>query len=103
MIMMLALLWLSVSMPFIYASQKAAQEKNTNAAVADEEDSAGNNTNTTEEKTCSNLNTVNEYLHEPLHLFDNSIVVPGHNACHTTAAYTAFHGELLSPPPEFFS
>lgn len=103
--MMLALGWLTISAPFVY---KAQQEKNgitkagrTLPVNGDEEDASNPFSNTTEEKTSTNLNTLSEeYLHHT-DIYDHSISVS--SAYFKTAnvkAYIAFHGELLSPPPE---
>jgi hypothetical protein len=106
--LMLVLVWLTVSTPFVtsFQIQIAAQEKetqkNTNAACTDE-DAPGCNpfANTTEEKTESGSITFSEeYLHdhyEIIHTLDDLLK---HDNCGHSALYIAFHGELLSPPPE---
>ncbi len=75
-------------------------EKNANATASDEKD-ASNTSNTTEEKTCNGMSQVNEYLHETPQLTNTNEILSSHKACHECSVYTAFHGELLSPPPNF--
>ncbi|RYY98495.1 MAG: hypothetical protein EOO11_07885 [Chitinophagaceae bacterium] len=97
LLMMLALLWLSVCTPFVYAAQldvKAATEQQ-----ADADDNAPL-TNTNEEKTESGTSLLQEYLHEPLHLhhhFDTDIA-----EFHRYAAddHVSYHPEFVAPPPE---
>ena len=93
--MMIALAWLTVSTPFVYASQQHIAQK---AAT----DSKGSNpfANTTEEKTESGPNTLSEYLHDAHEHFHYVPAPEGHNKCHSSDLYYAFHPELISPPPE---
>jgi hypothetical protein len=96
--MITALLWLTVSTPFVYAADQAVKkevQKNAN----DRED---NNpfSNTTEEKNESSVNTLSEYLHE-LHLVEqNTSIIVKYYKCHPSDLYFEFHPELISPPPE---
>jgi hypothetical protein len=102
--MMLALLWLTVSTPFIFRAQQqlAATEKkaNTSSSTDKEEESSNPLNNTTEEKAPSGSNTLNEYLHDAAWLQHPSPLVAIHNTSHTADTYTAFHGELTGPPPK---
>lgn len=95
--MVLALLWLSVSTPFVYQSQQQlAAQKHTSSSASD------NNpfSNTTEEKSESGVNTISEYLHEVHSLEHLPLVVAVYYKCHPSELYFAYHPELLSPPPE---
>lgn len=58
--------------------------------------------NTTEEKTESStsLSFSEEYLHEHHEQLTNLDDILKHAKCGHSALYIAFHGELLSPPPE---
>lgn len=101
--MILALLWLTVSIPFVYTAQqqmeyKAAIEKNANSC---DDESSNPLANTTEEKApSSGINTLTEeYLHHTDDLFHALEILLSHRPCHTVAEYLAFHGELLCPPP----
>ena len=103
--LMLMLLWLTISAPFIADNQlKLAGSENSSRQPdpASENDAADWNSfanNTTEEKTESGTG-FSEYLHEA----DEFVhCLPGylrHNCAHASSLYIAFHGELLSPPPE---
>jgi len=92
-LMMLMLLWLTVSVPFVNASrqEKAKQERKMNASPL-----AG----TEEEKVPSSPTTINEYLHENEELQHPSInIIPIYKS-HQPDLYLAFHGELVLPPPK---
>lgn len=101
--MLMALLWLTVSIPFVYSfQQKMAIEKIATAQSAvDDNDSSDNPlNNTTEEKNGNSLNTLSEeYLHHAHEEFNHiaEIIAHLHHAHEST--YIAFHGELLCPPP----
>ena len=98
--MLLALAWLTVSTPFVYAAQQQQKEisrYSTNNTAEDFNPFAG----TTEEKTSSGINTLSEeYLHEPHHIEHHFSTIATYYKCHPTDLYFAFHPELLSPPPE---
>jgi hypothetical protein len=104
--MILTLVWLTVSLPFVNAAQQQATEQSSsvddNPLNAEEEDDNNNPfANTTEEKTSSNFNTLSEeYLHDA-HLFDHYVIVPSvEYKLEHVSTYIAFHGELISPPPD---
>ncbi len=91
--MIVALLWLTVSTPFVYADQLAQTEQGQ---------SNDNNpfSNTTEERNESSVNTLSEYLHEHSVADDNIRVITSFYKCHPSDLYFAFHPELIVPPPE---
>ncbi len=101
--MILALLWLTVSLPVVYESQ---QKCNTEEIKADNPFSSNDDDtnpygNSTEEKVPGNgMSSLNEeYLHDhhaSEHFFAE---VSGFHNCENAGTYTAFHGELLVPPP----
>jgi hypothetical protein len=104
--MILALLWLTVSAPFIFASQQelSKQNKITHAGslIADnnEEEAANAFSNTTEEKNPGSNNSLSEeYLHDYhiSHYFFSA--ASQYHKCEDAGTYIAFHGELLVPPP----
>jgi len=104
--MILALLWLTVSAPFVFASQQhlAKYEKSApvdSPADSNEEESTNPLTNTTEEKAPSSSSFSEEYLHDH-HTTDFffSIALQFHK-CENADEYVAYHGELLVPPPNF--
>lgn len=97
--MMLALTWLTISTPFVYtAQQQTARQQAMN--VGDEEDTSNPFANTTEEKTPDGFNTLSEYLHEYKVIIHPEVIAINHFPAHFADLYIAFHGELLSPPPE---
>lgn len=107
--MMLVLLWLTVSTPFVnsfqqqVAAQEKAEEQKTRGACTDKDDPAACNpfANTTEEKTeSSSITFSEEYLHDHFELIHTLDDLLKHDNCDHSALYIAFHGELLSPPPE---
>lgn len=106
--MILALLWLTISAPFVFASQQelAKHSKAANAKSpvnGTEEESANPFGNSTEEKAPSGNTFSEEYLHDH-HTTDHffSIASPYH-PCENADIYNAFHGELLVPPPNLYN
>lgn len=100
-LMLFALLWLTVSTPFVYAAQQASQQQAlNNAALEQDEDSLNPFTNTTEEKTESGANTLSEYLHDTCMQVQHTIPPSTYTDERPFLAYSIFNGELISPPPE---
>lgn len=101
--MMMSLLWLTVSAPFVYAGQKEIakqQIENSNAPLSDNEQENSNPFgNSTEEKTPGSNTFSEEYLHD--HHITDHIFSSGsqYHKCDDAEDYIAFHGELLVPPP----
>jgi hypothetical protein len=103
--MILTLLWLTISTPFIvsYQQELAKMEKASDAKAAmsdsgEETDNPLGNTN--EEKTpCASSSFSEEYLHEnhSTHYFISMKSL--YNKCDNADTYHAYHGELLVPPP----
>ena len=101
-----ALLWLTVSLPFVYESQQNLAKQHN--AVSDQshppgcdEEMAGSFGNTTEEKAPStSLNPVSEeYLHDN-HTDEYFLSIASQNhKCENFGIYNAFHGEVHVPPP----
>ena len=102
--LILALLWLTVSAPFVFSAQQKIAEKQkitqANNHSENREDEPGNPlNNSTEEKTPSASSFSEEYLHHGFpdhHFFIASLQ---HHKGEDDGTYTAFHGELLVPPP----
>jgi hypothetical protein len=94
--MVMALLWLTVSTPFVYASQQAQKELSQDQSVSDNNPFSG----TTEERSETGVNTLSEYLHEA-HQFDHHFItlVRSYNG-HPSTIYDEHHPELISPPPK---
>lgn len=102
LLMILTLLWLTVSISFVYASMDNAGQDQaaTSSLPADnEEESANPFGNNTEEKNPGSTSFSEEFLHhaESGSHFISSVIAfgSGENA----SLYVAFHGELLVPPP----
>ena len=102
--MIVALLWLTISLPVVVSSQQkiAKQEKkSTGAPISSNDEEASNPlTNTTEEKTPSAPSVLNEYLHLSDEMEHPSPINALHAASHIAEPYTAYHGELTGPPPK---
>lgn len=102
--MIFALLWLTISLPFVLAgNQKLCEQDNTqkaqSAPVASEEETTNPLNNTTEEKAPSSSLVSEEYLHDN-HTAEYffSIASQSHK-CENSNIYNAFHGEVHVPPP----
>jgi hypothetical protein len=101
--MMMSLLWLTVSAPFVYAGQKEIakqQIKKTSTPLSENEQENSNPFgNSTEEKTFSSNSFSEEYLHDhdvTDHFYSSGSLYNKHDDAED---YIAFHGELLVPPP----
>lgn len=101
--MMMALLWLTVSVPFVYAGQQeiAKQQRENSASPLTENEDGSSNPfgNSTEEKSPGNNSFSEEYLHD--HHVTDHFFSSGqqYHKCDDAEAYIAYHGELLVPPP----
>lgn len=103
-VMILALMWLTVSAPFVYAAQQElAKHQKTEKAAAplacSEEESSNPFGNNTEEKTPGSNTFSEEFLHS-YHITSHFLIeVSQYHRSENTDIYIAFHGELLVPPP----
>jgi hypothetical protein len=99
--MMLALVWLTISTPFVYSAQQQVKSIGTVQNIcADADDDTNPFANTTEEKTENGGNTLSEYLHDMHQHLPYVAVAEKYSKCHPSDLYYAFHPELISPPPE---
>ncbi|NOT50284.1 MAG: hypothetical protein HOP10_03295 [Chitinophagaceae bacterium] len=99
--MIMALLWLTVSLPFIFSAEQelASTEKTTSGVPGNDDESADPFGSSTEEKAPSSTSFSEEYLHDHSaheYLSLNTLI---HHVCGNAGTYIAFHGELLVPPP----
>jgi hypothetical protein len=98
--MLLALAWLTISLPYVYSfqqQQKIAQPTETDSEADDECNPLAN---TTEEKNETSVTSISEYLHD-LQLMEHSFVSPTKCfKCHPSQVYFQYHGDLISPPPD---
>ena len=102
-VMILALLWLTVSAPFVQASQQALAEQTATASDNNsgcDDDNSNPFGNNTEEKAPTSSNSFSEeYLHDN-HKSDYLVlIISQYRKCENAGTYVAFHGELLVPPP----
>jgi hypothetical protein len=99
-VMLVALAWLTVSTPFLYAAQQQQQELAHQGTDTPDED-FNPFASTNEEKTESGSNTLSEeYLHHAHHIEHHFTTVVKYYKCHLADEYLAFHPEYFSPPPE---
>jgi hypothetical protein len=103
--MILALLWLTVSTPFVFASQQELAKQDKIAAdtqstlPGNEEEPANPFSSTTEEKNPTSTSFSEEFLHDHFiadHFFSINLQ---YHKCENAGTYVAYHGELLVPPP----
>ncbi|HPG11059.1 MAG TPA: hypothetical protein PLU37_05995 [Chitinophagaceae bacterium] len=101
--MIVALLWLTVSTPFVFASrqQAAKSEKiaGKNQSIPLDEDDQNPYGNTTEEKAPSGTSIQEEFLHEYHASEYFQLLASKHPKHENSGIYIAFHGELHVPPP----
>ena len=104
-IMILALMWLTVSTPFVLASQqeiakKHKMEKTSTPLTTSEEETTKAPGSNTEEKTPGSSTSVSEeFLHDN-HKADYYISLSmQYHKLDNAGTYIAYHGELLVPPP----
>ena len=107
LLMLVTLAWLTISTPFVYDfQQKLKQIKLADispGSVGNVDDKDGINTmmpNPTEEKTETNSNNFSEYLHHHDYVDDYNTAGIKYLISLSSELYIAFHGELLSPPPD---
>lgn len=98
LLMIVTLLWLSISAPFVVADQKVKKEVTEKKATDKNDNNPYSNTN--EEKSETGVNTLSEYLHEVTHIEHPFVIIKQVYKCHSSDTYFAFHPELISPPPE---
>lgn len=103
--MIFALLWLTVSLPFIMDAREKMANQYATAVPPDDnpvENSEESNplSNSVEEKAPGNSSILEEYLHHAHEGLRPDNPQLSHIDKHSCDLYLAFHGELLSPPPE---
>ena len=96
--MIIALSWLTVSTPFVFATQQCQQKEIQKQAGSNEDKNPFSTT--TEEKNESSVSTLSEYLHDLNSMNDHFVVLKRIYKGHTSDLYYAYHPELISPPPE---
>lgn len=107
-LMLLALLWLSVCTPFVYAAGQAVSKTMAKSVKAsDVAPDANPLTDSGDEKAGSGVSSLSsmaeEYLHETHgHQRDGFTIMVNYFKCHPNDLYFSFHPSLVSPPPEIF-
>lgn len=98
LLMLLTLLWLSVSTPFVYGAQQSGTTEKASGA------SQGNYQSPLpdEEKSQAGFSSINEYLHEDKHEAQIVAVPLLFEKCHASVTYVAYHPDQHCPPPNFF-
>ena len=103
-LMILSLLWLTVSLPFVYesAEQLAKQERTEHVgSIPTPEEESNPFGNTTEEKSPTSTTVSEEYIHDH-HKSDYFFsIISSYHKCENADTYIAYHGELLVPPLNF--
>ena len=100
-LMIIALLWLTISTPFVYAAQEMSENTPVSQQCeSSQEEECTNPFAGTEEKTESGVNSLSEYLHETHLLEHGYIIIVRYEKCHADDLYFAYHPELVSPPPD---
>jgi hypothetical protein len=105
--LMITLAWLTISTPFVASFQqemaKQGISKNTAPTSSNEEDTSNPFGNNTEEKPASgsSVSLAEEYLHDNHKAEYLLSVTSNYYKSENAGTYTAFHGELLVPPPNF--
>jgi hypothetical protein len=100
--MILALLWLTISLPLIYDAQQKFLKLNLKEQQKQNKQSTPDNllANTTEEKPASNSSISEEFLHDYSHQSSNIFCAKKLDFPHYDEnLYLAFHGDLIYPPP----
>ncbi len=103
--MILALVWLTVSLPFVFSAQqqmhKIQNTANSSPSLPQgtEEDNSNPLNNTTEEKAPTVTSVSEEYLHNTHHENDYYRVIMRFYKSEDADTYLAYHGELHVPPP----
>lgn len=102
--MVLALLWLTISMPFVNAAQqqmsKLDKKYQTSMPLGNEEESTNPFGNTTEEKAPGGSSSLSEeYLHDHNHTDRVLTLTTIDHSPRNAGTYIAYHGEMLVPPP----
>ena len=106
-LMILTLLWLTVSIPVVFDAQQELAQQETKSNLSDnafpaENDDANPYSGSTEEKTPASGNLSEEYIHGSNSHSFAAIVKMSYDNHHSSELYIAFHGDLHCPPPNSF-
>jgi len=98
----LALVWLTVSTPFLMASQFSQDQLTSIESPIDnggEEETANPLNSSSEEKPHNCNGIVEEYIHHSAAFIAFNYTSLAHSISVDADSYQAYHGELLVPPP----
>ncbi|MBB1286324.1 hypothetical protein HRH25_18215 [Flavisolibacter sp. BT320] len=98
--MLLALVWLTVCLPYVNESQQLHNQIENLGAEDPEPDTTNPLANTNEERAEGGNSLLSEYLHNLYTIEHNFITLTSYYKCHPADLYHAYHPELLIPPPE---
>jgi len=102
--MILALLWLTVSLPVVDNARDQLAGQTSSATVPTDdnpvEESEDNPLSNSVEEKCGNTSLLEEYIHHSHEPLASCNLQLSHIDSNSYDLYIAFHGELLSPPPE---
>lgn len=101
-ILMLSLVWLTISLPFVYNAREASKQlySSTDTPVANEEECDNSLINTTEEKSSNVNSALEEFLHDVTSDELSPVTITLTYRIEQVSTYIAFYGELISPPPD---
>ena len=97
--MMLMLLWLTISAPFVFAAQQELAKQEIKTSPSADEESSNPYGNNTEEKAPSSTSFSEEFLHDTDKGDLFSLLIMRTHIIQNSDTYHAYHGELLVPPP----
>lgn len=100
MLMLLLLSWLTVCLPFVNQSQKAAKAQTAQSSKGTKSDDTNPLSNTNEEKSESGTSLLSEYLHEAPVLEHHVVTLITSYKGHPSSIYIAFHPDRVIPPPK---
>ena len=100
MVLLLALAWLTVSLPFVYADQQARHQVVQQQQADAPDDNSNPLSNTAEEKTESGVNGLSEFLHQAPAIETAVFSISRQYNIHSADTYMAFHPEFVCPPPD---
>lgn len=101
LLMLLALAWLTISLPFVYSAQQAHQNDALDEQYASHEERDLPFSGTAEEKAGSATTTLSEeYLHDHQFMEQGFVFITRLFKCYPHNLYYAFHPELITPPPD---
>ncbi|HRP31445.1 MAG TPA: hypothetical protein PKV73_06120 [Agriterribacter sp.] len=97
--MVLTLLWLTISTPFVFEARQNLGRTHSSAASCPVPDENTNPFSGLNEEKSSEI-SISEYLHDAADLVAAHGIEITYTDTHGAGIYIAFYGELISPPPE---